>query len=167
MKEFVKYFLSPTEFIVSEKPAQITTLLGSCVSVILWDTATSIGGMNHYMLPKVSDKTETTPKYGDVAIRALITKMLSLGCRRETLKAKIIGGAAGTAISANYYEIGKRNAEIALQILTEERIAVIAKDIGGARGRKVIFYTDTGLVYMKYLKYHGTEIESLTDKDHL
>ena len=29
----------------------ITTILGSCVSVCLWDQARQIGGMNHILLP--------------------------------------------------------------------------------------------------------------------
>ncbi len=35
---------------VSESAA-VTTILGSCVAVCLWDESHGIGGMNHYLLP--------------------------------------------------------------------------------------------------------------------
>ena len=33
----------------SAQPAEVTTILGSCVAVCLWDRYLGIGGINHYM----------------------------------------------------------------------------------------------------------------------
>jgi chemotaxis protein CheD len=42
--------------------------------------------------------------------------------------------------------IGDRNAALALQTLDEWKIAVVAADLGGRLGRKVIMNTLTGVV---------------------
>ena len=64
-------------FVDSEKP--LSTLLGSCVAVCLFDPVLKIGGINHFMLPDMGRS-----KYGDVdsllsgnfAMEALLNALL-------------------------------------------------------------------------------------------
>jgi len=37
------------------KDMVISTILGSCISICLWDPAAEVGGMNHLLLPEMSD----------------------------------------------------------------------------------------------------------------
>ncbi len=49
-------FLHPDRMFVSDEPTSVTTILGSCVAVCLWDTARRIGGINHCLLSEVSKR---------------------------------------------------------------------------------------------------------------
>ncbi|MEA1973295.1 MAG: chemotaxis protein CheD, partial [Candidatus Cloacimonadota bacterium] len=74
-----KEFVYAGQIIVSKTPMELYTVLGSCISVCIWDNKLRIGGMNHYMLPLWKRKGLATPKYGDIAIPKLIEKVINLG----------------------------------------------------------------------------------------
>ena len=48
---------------VSPGPAVIKTLLGSCISVCLFDPIRRVGGMNHFMLPDSELAYEFSEQY--------------------------------------------------------------------------------------------------------
>ena len=129
-----KHFLFPGTIFAEPTEYQISTVLGSCVSVCLWDHVTRRGGMNHMMLPLWNGEGLATPKYGNIAMEKLFAKVISIGCRREFLVAKIFGGANVTGTGLEVFMIGDRNITLALQMLEEFRIPVIAKDVGGGVG---------------------------------
>ncbi len=147
-----KYYLFPCEIFVEKESYQVTTILGTCVSVCLWDKSLNYGGINHYMLPIHANDDLPSPKYGDIATRNLIHKMLILGCKKKNLRAKVFGGADTTTGLYTQHDIGRRNVAIALEILHEEKISIIGQNTGGFQGRKIIFHTHTGDVYMKYVR---------------
>ena len=152
MIEPLKYYLLPGALKFSRNPMEITTLLGSCVSVCLWDSNLKIGGMNHYMMPFWNGAGLASPKFGNIAIEKLIKSMLNLGSQRNDIVAKVFGGAAVLKSSECLFNIGERNINIQENILKQSGITVVAKSLGGDRGRKLIFNTDTGVVKMKFIK---------------
>ncbi|GAA5041057.1 putative chemoreceptor glutamine deamidase CheD [Marivirga lumbricoides] len=141
-------FVHPGEIIVKHAPAVLWTVLGSCVSVILYDVKKRIVGMNHYMLPAWNGKENPTAMYGDIAIRNLISRMLAMGCRIEDLQARIVGGAEQTNKT---FEIGKKNINVAFEAIRKENIHIICSQIGGACGRKIKFISSKGELYIKAL----------------
>lgn len=141
-----RHFLFPGTIFAESSEYLISTVLGSCVAVCLWDQVTKRGGMNHMMLPFWNGEGLATPKYGNIAMDKLLGKMLSLGCRPENLVAKVFGGANVSGTGLEMYMIGDRNITLAFQMLEDFRIPVIAKDIGGQIGRKIIMNTATGVV---------------------
>ncbi|MGE5583611.1 MAG: chemotaxis protein CheD [Bacillota bacterium] len=140
-----KYFLQPGYIFVSEEPYLVHTVLGSCVSVCLWDSAMKYGGINHYIY-STAKNGERTGKYGDIAIPYLIKLMLEKGSKKENLKAHIVGGGENPELNSF---IGKENALLAEKLLKQNKIEVITKDVYGELGRKVIFNTGKGeiLIY--------------------
>lgn len=146
------HFLYPGMIFAQEGPFTVTTILGSCVSVCLWDPVLRAGGMNHYLLPFWNGEGLQTPKYGNVAVPMLIEKMLSLGSRRENLKAKVFGGANVLESSSGLLNIGERNILFAESALAEGGIGIISRDTGGNSGRKLLFMTSTGEVLVKKVK---------------
>ena len=98
------------------------------------------------MLPLWNGEGLATPKYGNIAMEKLLGKMLSIGCHREHLVAKVFGGANVNGNSLDLFMIGDRNITLALQMLEEFRIPVIAKDIGGQVGRKIVMNSESGVV---------------------
>lgn len=136
---------------VTSKPLVLNTVLGSCVSVCLWDTKRRAGGMNHFMLPFWNGSGLASPKYGNIAMEQLVDKMLRMNCRRENLVAKIFGGAKMLREQSEFFDIGRRNINLAIQQLAEEEIRIVARSTGGERGRKIYFNTATGEVLQKLL----------------
>lgn len=141
-----RHFLFPGTIFCEPVEYQISTVLGSCVAVCLWDPVCCKGGMNHFMLPLWNGEGLATPKYGNIAMEKLLAKVVSAGCRRESLVAKVFGGANVTGTGLEVFMIGDRNITLAFQMLDEFGVKVVAKDVGGRIGRKIIMNTATGVV---------------------
>lgn len=145
------HYLFPGHIFAHYEPHIVTTVLGSCISVTMCDAINRIGGINHYIMPLWNGEGLPTPKFGNIAIRKLLEKMILLGADKKNIKAKIIGGSSMYGKSRGVLDIGGRNIVVAEDCLTEEGIPVINSDIGGQRGRKVLFFTETGVVRVKTL----------------
>lgn len=141
------FYLLPADLAVTggAAPRTMMTILGSCVSVCLWDRRGRCGGMNHYLLPRRGPNAEATPRYGDVAIPRLVSKLLDLGATRQNLRAKVFGGAhVLPGLPANGRSLGADNVAVAIELLQVEGVQMISEDIGGTRGRKLAFNTVDG-----------------------
>ncbi len=130
----------------------VTTILGSCVAICLWDAAVGIGGMNHYMLS--FDRGAATPslRHGNYATEELLLALRRFGAVPGRLQAKVFGGASilqGFQQGGN--ELGQKNIDLARELLLVERIPIVSEDVGGPRGRKLIFSTDSGEALVKRL----------------
>ena len=143
-------YLHAGHMVVSREPCRVTTVLGSCVAVALWDPSSGIGGVNHFLLPQGSDSA----RFGNVAVRTLIREVVAAGGRRRLLQAKLFGGACvlrafkGLGVGMH---LGQKNVEVARQILIDEGIPVTAEDVEGERGRKLIFQTHDGAAWVRSL----------------
>lgn len=142
-------YLQPGGVYSSAEPAEIVTLLGSCVSVCLFDTLAAVGGMNHFLLPR-GPSSDSSPRYGTNAMALLLEEVLALGASASALQAKIFGGASRLR-SASGRSLAAENVELALLVLERARIPVMERDIGGERGRKLVFHTDVGAAWMRRL----------------
>jgi len=144
--------IEPGGYYVSCEPNILTTVLGSCIAVCVYDCQKFIAGMNHFILPQsgtTSDGyTDSAARYGDWAMEELINSMLKKGCLKNNLVFKAFGGAR---MFQNQTNIGKRNIEFIEKFLKDEAYSLSAHDFGGSVGRKVNFYTDTGTVKIKRL----------------
>lgn len=142
----LKHFLFPGTLFAAPQDYLISTVLGSCVAVCLWDSVARLGGINHYMLPLWNGEGLATPKFGNIAIEKLLARVLAMGCRREYLVAKVFGGANVMGTGHEMFMIGDRNIMLAFQMLEEYGIPIAASDVGGRVGRKIIMHTATGVV---------------------
>ena len=143
-----KHFLYPGQLFVSREPVVITTILGSCAALCLWDCRKKIGGMNHYLLPEGTDDGPNRLRYGNVANPALLNELLAVGCEIKNLQAKVFGGSS--AFAANPLQsVGTRNAELAEEFLRGAGIRLVAKDVSGKHGRKLIFNTQDGVTLIR------------------
>ena len=126
---------------IAEKPTCISTVLGSSVSVCIFDRKKNYGGMNHFQLPFIGEKSKATALYGNVATVSLVRMMLENGSREKHLEAQIFGGAFNRMISKT--DIGQENVRIAKKALLRFRIQLVSEDVGGMIGRKIVFNTET------------------------
>ena len=143
-------YLLPGELHASAEPCQIRTILGSCVSICLWDARQRAGGMNHFLLPSSRGAESVSLRYGDLATKALLEKLMQGGCRVSNLRAKIFGGGSmfqnknRLAIS-----LGEQNVAAALALMKNARIPVSVQETGGTHGRKIVFNTDDGTAWCR------------------
>lgn len=147
---YIKKFIHVGEIFVGAKPTEISTVLGSCVAVCIYDSTENIGGMNHYLVPLWNENGLQSPKFGNISIPRLIENMLNLGCDIKNLEAKIFGGANVINVTQEDMMIGRKNILIAKEILREYGVKITAQDVGGTRGRKILMRTDTGKIFLRY-----------------
>jgi chemotaxis protein CheD len=145
-------YLQPGLLYAAVTPGAVTTVLGSCVAVCLFDPVLRAGGINHYLLPYWNGDGLASPKYANIALPKLLQKMLDLGCRRQNLRAKLFGGGAIFQQIGGLFGIGERNIQFAEDFLREAGIPVVARDVGEGFTRKVIFRVHTGEALVRRLK---------------
>ena len=132
----------------------ITTVLGSCVAVCLWDQGAAVGGMNHFMLPRWDGHGLPSPRFGNIAIPKLIEAMVAVGARRPHLVAKVFGGGnvLGQGELLPRFNVGVRNADYALQALELEQIPIVAYKLKPDHGTKIAFETASGEVILRAVR---------------
>lgn len=160
--------IQPGEYFVSDSHI-IHTLLGTCVSVVLYCEKHRIGGMNHYMLPHSSSVRNSTGenagRYGVYAMELLINEFLHRGISRSQLVAKVFGGGKvlDTRVRDGAPHVGEQNMLFVLDYLKKESIPILSKDLGGDGGRKIYFFPWTGKVLVCHIK----RTQDILDKETL
>lgn len=144
-----RHYLYPGALFVHREPHLVTTVLGSCVAVCIWNQTARFGGINHYLLPLWNGEGLPTPKYGNIAIAKLVEKVRALSGSDDKLIAKVFGGASMWEKSDGLLAIGQRNIEFAIESLENYKIRIASSDLGGFNGRKVIFNSGDGTVLMR------------------
>lgn len=128
---------------------EYSTVLGSCVATCLYDPASHVGGMNHFLLsepPANLPGAKVDEHYGVYLMELLVNEMLSRGARKSNLKAHLYGGAN---VNRNMMRIGTMNAEFAREFLRREGIALMREDLGGTSARRVDFRPASGQVRLR------------------
>ncbi len=149
-------YLQPAEFYIGEKPTKVVTVLGSCVSVTLFNKRLGIGAICHATLPVCRTRKgcrkycKDAFKYTDCSIKFMLKKFRDLGIAEHEIEIKVFGGA-DTLASRRENTIGTMNVRTALETIRAKSLQIIAADVGDSFGRKLIFHTDTGDVFLKRL----------------
>jgi chemotaxis protein CheD len=68
---------------------------------------------------------------------------------RRDLEVKVFGGASMRRPVPNHKSVGSQNVEVALQLLNQAGFSPRTTDTGGTSGRKLLFYSSTGEVFVK------------------
>ncbi len=141
-----RVFLHPGDLMVLDRPGTLSTILGSCVAVCLWDADAGCGGMNHYLLPEAPANGAATTRTGDGAMNQLLRSLQRKGAVTERLRARVFGGATLLVpIESTAAVIGRRNVETALSFLRENRIPIVQEVTGGNTGMRIHFRIPDGV----------------------
>jgi len=153
-------YVAQGEIAVDDDPETvITTLLGSCVSVCLFDPIAKVGGMNHILLP--DDPADNVRGQG-VAIHAmemLLNPLLKQGARKSRIQAKVFGGAT---FSGAFGNIGAKNIDFVMRYLEVEGIVCVGQSLGGRSARRIKFWPATGRVQQKLVREEPVEVPTPT-----
>jgi chemotaxis protein CheD len=145
-------FLYPARIAVFDQPTPVMTILGSCVAVCLYDPIARAGGVAHYLLPSGPECGGNPWRFGNLAIPELVQRLLDSAGKRERMHAKVFGGASVLLAAAqDDTRLGDSNVDVARDLLSSLEIPVVAEDVGGGRGRKLIFHTDNGDAWVKLI----------------
>lgn len=147
-------YLKAGEFIMLSGPACVLTVLGSCVSVTMFNKRMGMGAICHALLPrKTGDENDF--KFVDSSIVQMIKAFEKLKIGRHEIEVKLFGGAdMFRARTGNLWltSIGDQNVKTALSTIERENLRLRASDIGGRSGRKIYYYIHENRVLVKRLK---------------
>lgn len=154
--------LLPGDYYIALQQELLATVLGSCVSLCLFDPVLKIGGMNHFMLPDhPKDNEAVLTRYGWPAMTCVLEGLLKAGAVKSRLVAKIFGGAQGFRASSAL-RVGETNIACASRFLAEHGLTCQARDVGGRDARRLLFFSDSGQV--KMLRIVHTQRQSDEDR---
>jgi chemotaxis protein CheD len=157
--DWLQIYLKPGELSCSTAPTRVTTVLGSCVSATLFHRPTGLAAICHAMQPQCARARTCLPdcvvrhRYADCAIEAMGHWMRGHNVLPREIEVKLFGGAAmmGKDAQARTNSMGQLNVQAALETLKRMGFALRVADVGGCVGRKIIFDTGSGEVWLKRL----------------
>ena len=131
-----------------QNPSVMTTVLGSCVAVCLYEPVQKIGGMLHSMLAQAPVGSETNfnkAKYADSGVKELLAQMVRYPhVKKGLMTAKIFGG--GHVLKHVMRDIGSDNVVAVRQALDRVELPILAMKTGGNQGCSIAFDLATGRV---------------------
>jgi chemotaxis protein CheD len=151
-------FLKPGEQAVGDARHRLRTLLGSCVSITLWQPQRLVGAMSHFLLPRrqrpavPGHKDALDARYGDEALALMVQGLAGLGIDARQCVARLFGGGdmfpdqrrpPRAWPSGN---VGRRNGEAARALLQQLGVPVASEHLFGAGHRRITFDIATGEV---------------------
>jgi chemotaxis protein CheD len=156
-------FLNQGQIFVSSKNMPVMTILGSCVAITVYSPEKRTGAIFHAMLPEHRDKSKVIsnsppvspdPDYVDYAFYYVREKFRQKEINFKTAKFMLFGGGdvVQSLSSGRRLSVGFQNINMAKKLIKSEGISLHGEDVGGTKGRKLIFLPGEGKVYLEYLK---------------
>lgn len=137
---------------VTDKPIKIQTVLGSCISVTLFDTKRIVSGMNHILLPGNFDTYDTDnileqkdTRYGIFSLEKLLSEMQNLNCLKKDLQARIFG-ASYLGVNNSIFNIQKSNVDFVKTFLKMVQIPIVEEITLQQEALKIILNSTNGKV---------------------
>ncbi len=157
--DMASVYLKPGEMFLGTEPTLVSTLLGSCVAVTMFSPHDGFGAICHGLLPTCREKSlcdcDDELRYVDCAIRRMLESFAELGIAPAKLEVKVFGGSdmfqSDRPVTNSSITVGRQNIKVAQQMLEEQGLQISSIDVGGWRGRKILFFTHTGEVLLKRL----------------
>ncbi len=132
--------IAPCEMAIVHQYGILKTVVGSGVSVCLYNVDKRIAGMNHFLFPRTEDPEKATGRFGNAALVGLFS-LLDGENASEPLSAYVAGAAY-----CDQFEIESsvENIRVAWKFLRVKEIPIISQSLGGSRLREVSFDVAAG-----------------------
>lgn len=148
--------LLPGEHFAGDERFRVRTLLGSCVSIVLWQPQRLIGAMSHFVLAgaPAGQARALNGRYGDEALALMLADLGGLGVMPADCLAKIFGGGAMFEAGPRQRlpDVGRQNGEAARTLLQRHGIPIVSESLFGDGHRQIIFSIRTGEVWMRHVR---------------
>ena len=151
---YQKLVVGVADLAVSNNPSIILTTyaLGSCLGVTIFDPVSRVGGLLHSMLPTSTiDPTKGIAQpamFIDTGIPALFRAGYQLRADKHRVQICVVGGAQ-VMDGSGFFNIGKRNYDTLLALLSQHGLTIRAEQVGGTVSRTVSMNLRTGEVRLK------------------
>lgn len=145
--------VKPGEMALALDGSTMVSVVGSGVVVCLWAPVERVAALAHFVEPEVRDPARATARYGNAAIPEIVRMVRSRGSC-EALESQLFGAAQENEDDGR----GHANTEMALGILARLSVPVVSRDLGGSKGRKVVFDGTTGQIAV-------VKVHQLRDED--
>ncbi|XXF08933.1 chemotaxis protein CheD [Pseudomonas sp. D2-3] len=145
-------YLQPGGYHFGGLYTRVRTLLGSCVSIVLWHPQARLGGMCHFILPtRGRPSTQRDGRYGDEVMSLLCDAISQSGTALGDYQARIFGGAHmfPELAHSRRQHVGQHNVAMARCLLAERNLDCYGEHVGGTRHRNLIFDIWSGQVALK------------------
>ncbi len=139
-----EYFLNPGHIFYPTKPTMIYAVVGSGIAVTFYDKDSNKGLMCYAFLPEKGEYEPSTAIFIEPAVKGSLMLMLNSGSVKQNIEVHVYGGAQNIESRNHKLDIGEKNVMMVKNILDRQKISVIGMDVGGNRGRKIIFNSETG-----------------------
>jgi len=143
--------LAPGDFVYGVRGKQrYFTVLGSCISVVLWHPASRFYAMCHYINPQTppgeSSCSLIKGRYADQVLPYLEKQVLKHQINPAELELTLCGGASSAAADslARHYQIARLNIEVAHEFIRKNQWQIKLEDTGGQLARRLRFDSKTG-----------------------
>lgn len=146
---------------------RIRTLLGSCISIVMWHPRMKIGGMCHYLLPR-RGTTEVAlvaseGNYAEGAMQLFLRELRRTRTRPEEYVVKLFGGgsmfkearergdafADHTESTTAALNVAEQNVNAGRELLAVNGFTIAAEQVGGYGSRLLIFEVWSGDVWLR------------------
>ncbi|GBC60896.1 chemotaxis protein CheD [Desulfonema ishimotonii] len=158
-------FLRPSELFIrrdnARQPLKVTTVLGSCVSLTLFNARLGMAAICHALLPRCGpDRSDCQGsfRYVQSVIPLMFSDFQRRGGRPGETEVKLFGGSdmfGRNSGAGGIPSVGSQNVEMAVEMIGASRFHLKTADVRGRYGRKISFYPHTGDVWVKPLGGRG------------
>ncbi|AEE15562.1 chemotaxis protein CheD [Treponema brennaborense] len=160
----------PGEYFSGSGEEYISTVLGSCISIALYDQKLKIGGLNHFMLAYDGAGTREhdtlAGRFGEYAMELLMNDLIKKGANRKYLSAKVFGGSNVLCTKeSTRIQVGEANINFAFSYLEREKIPVVASNVGGTQSRKIFYDPASSKIWLKHIHNTIHEIEYIKKQE--
>jgi len=148
-------YLNPGEYFVGDARFKVRTLLGSCVSTVIWHAQLQHGAMSHCILStrQVGSALQLDGSYVDEVLELMVRQLQQLGVPLHECVAKVFGG--GNMFPEQQIldklNVGKKNGEAAKALLQKYALPVVAEDLFGVGHRELTFSVKSGEVWVRHV----------------
>ncbi len=157
-------FLAPGDFYAGFAPARVWTILGSCISLVLWHPGLQFGVMSHYLLPgrahsAAKRRGNLDARYGAESCALALAAMERACTEPNQFHARLFGGGqmfVGESVDRGA-AVGRRNAEVAYEFLHKHGIRLIGESLYGLGHRRICFDVATGEVLQQHTRIASPE----------
>ena len=159
--------LMPGQMYFGGRAGSLRTLLGSCLSITLWNAKRRIGGMCHFLLPnrQRSPGEALDGRYGDEAVEAMMHMLKLTGTQPSDYVAHLYGGADTMPEKGGVrFNVGERNIEQGWKLVDQHGFQLEGIDVGEDVPRTVTLNLGTGEIDMRRGSGHAPQFNSNSGK---
>ncbi len=138
----------PCTLAVVRNCGTLRTVVGSGISVCLYDKRNRCAGMNHFLFPRILDPQKATCRYGNAALIGLCTLL-----NHTEMESELVAYIAGGAYCDEFeMEIAVQNIQMAWKFLLSKGIPIYSEFVGGRYQREATFDIENNVFSAKIIQ---------------